>query len=120
MIRQAVVRKMVSDSRERPAQITEVSMKTITVQIGNSDDKLTQNQWSDFVNKIDRAIQLAKARIHFMGGSYNDAPWQNFCWVFQLPEDNRESGSLFQHLKLIRKDFQQDSLAWTEGETLFV
>lgn len=95
-------------------------MKTITVQIGNSDDKLTQAEWSEFVNKVDRAIALANGRIHFMGGSYNDAPWQNFCWVFNLRDDNREDGTLFRHLKLIRKAFKQDSLAWTEGDTLFV
>jgi len=95
-------------------------MTTITIQIGNSDDKLTQKEWSEFVDKVDKAISNAKTRPHFSGGSYNDAPWQNYCWVFQLSDDSREDGILFQQLKSIRKEFKQDSLAWTEGNTLFV
>lgn len=95
-------------------------MKTITIQIGNSDDKLTQNEWSEFVSKVDRALELFNARVHFRGGSYNDAPWQNFCWVFLYHEDNSNSGALRAHLGLLRKDFKQDSLAWAEGNTLFI
>lgn len=41
-------------------------MKTATIQIGNSDDKLTQSEWSDFVSAIKDAVQRFSERIHFL------------------------------------------------------
>ena len=93
---------------------------TVTVQIGNSDDKLTQGQWSDFVNDIDTAIITHRSIIHFKSGSHTELPWQNYCWVFQLPIDVRDSGALYQSIKNIRQMYNQDSAAWTEGETIFI
>lgn len=68
-------------------------MKTITLQIGNSDDKLSQRDWSYFVNEIDHYLNVTMSRyitIHFSGSSHSYAPWQNFCWVFQKLNDEIE------------------------------
>jgi len=93
---------------------------TVTLQIGNSDDKLTQSEWSTFVDLVDKAIRHSRSQLHFTGGSYPDAPWQNFCWVFLLSDEERESGTLYRMIHDLRKQFKQDSAAWTEGKTLFV
>ena len=95
-------------------------MKTVTIQIGNSDDKLTQLQWSNFVDKIDASIAAFKGQPHFSGGSDNAKPWQNYCWVFLLEDDPLITESFHRLLSVIRAKYQQDSVAWTEGKTLFV
>jgi hypothetical protein len=93
-------------------------LKTTTVQIDNSDDKLTQKMWSHFVDEVDNAIKLLAAGIHFSGGSSARLRWQNYAWVFNVADQYREP--LSRKLAEIRKTYNQDSIAWTEGETLFV
>jgi hypothetical protein len=93
-------------------------MKTVTVQIGNSDDKLTQSQWSKFVDKVHTTISTFAQQVHFSAPSHGDAPWQNFCCVFVIYEEH--IAPLKAHITDIRKDFSQDSAAWTEGDTAFI
>ena len=91
---------------------------TITIQIGNSDDKLTQNQWAEYIGAVEIILIENGARIHFSGGSDPRAVWQNFCWCAVVPNENLELVKTF--LTEIRVEFQQDSLALTVGETFFV
>jgi hypothetical protein len=93
-------------------------MKTITLQIGNSDDKLTQREWSKFSKLVDKQVQSKAAAVHFSGCSMPDAPWQNACWVFEMDKDF--VADLKAELSQIRANYQQDSVAWTEGQTAFV
>lgn len=93
-------------------------MKTVTIIIGNSDDKLTQARWSDFVNSIALRIGELAHHVHFAGGSGNSAPWQNSGWVFEIKEWQREK--LKAELAPIGKEFGQDSIAWIEGDTQFI
>ena len=93
-------------------------MKTITIQIGNTDDKLTQKEWSDFALYIGGAITRHAAQVHFSGTSGSCAPWQNAAWVFVIEPAN--VGLLRELVTSIRAEYRQDSVAWTEGETLFV
>jgi len=93
-------------------------MKTITLQIGNSDDKLFQREWSMFCKLIDQQVQSQASAVHFSGHSMPDAPWQNACWVFEIEEDIIDD---FQkEIRVIRQIYQQDYVAWIEGQTLFV
>lgn len=94
-------------------------MKTITVQIGNSDDKLTQKGWSYFVKEIASALEEREITVHFFGTSPGNDEWQNACWVFNH-EDNAKLTGLKWEIKRIRKKYMQDSVAWTEGETRFI
>lgn len=94
--------------------------KIVTLQIGNSDDKLTQLQWSNFVDTVGKAIALFGGKTHFSAGSSNEKPWQNYCWVFELNIDPLVTQSFQKQLKEVRKHFQQDSVAWTEGNTEFI
>lgn len=93
--------------------------KTIIIQIGNSDDKLTQKEWSAYVKKIERAIIKHASEVHFSGFSVGDAPWQNAAWVF-VPDPEGFTKYLPERLREIRTEYRQDSIAWTEGETQFI
>jgi len=91
-------------------------MTTNIVQIGNTDNKLTQQEWSNFCTKIHLAIVRATKEIHFFGGASFDQPWQNSCVVFN--SDNVEK--LKEEVSSIGKLYKQDSIAWTEGTTKFI
>ena len=100
---------------------------TVTIQIGNSDDKLTQVEWSEFVNYFNECINkfislIDNRHIHFFGMPPGDAPWQNACWVLEL--HNLDKGAnveiIKQELRAIAKTYNQNCFAWTEGETEFV
>lgn len=102
-------------------------MKTITLQIGNSDNKLTQQEWSKFVNDIDYYLINTMShyiKVHFSGGSNNSSPFQNFCWVFEKNcieiEDYVLDTIKKQVSKFAKEIYNQDSIAWTEGVTEFV
>lgn len=90
--------------------------KTVTIQIGNSDNKLSQIQWAGFVAEIAGAITRWSDKQYFFGGPPNYISWQNVAWVVEVGTEYDRSG-LKEHLTRIRKDFQQDSVAWTEGNT---
>jgi hypothetical protein len=93
-------------------------MKTITIQIGNSDDKLTQMKWAHFYADVNHEITQANTRVHFAAPSPAQAAWQNACWVIEI--DGSEALALRATLSRLREQYQQDSIAWTEGQTAFV
>ena len=92
-------------------------MTTVTIQIGNSDDKLTQSEWAKYVSEVDEVVRRG-THVHFFGGSPNWYPWQNAAWVITADK------SVLNHISLelydIRKKYNQDTVAWTQGETAFV
>jgi hypothetical protein len=92
-------------------------MKTITLQIGNSDGKLTQGQWAAFVQEIRGLLGcLLPGQLHFFGVSAGYEEWQNAAWVFNTDEGDW----IKDHVEVIRAKYHQDSAAWTEGETSFI
>lgn len=93
-------------------------MKTVTIQAGNSDDKLTQAQWAGFVAACRDAIERSSAEVHFFGASAGWERWQNAAWV--IAADEGVAADLRQELKKVRSQYAQDSIAWTEGETDFI
>ncbi len=93
-------------------------MATVVIQIGNSDDKLSQAEWSEFVSYVRDAVVQYSSRIHFEGGSRIDAPWQNVCFVSEVSPSNHVR--LLDHLSRIRSEYRQESVAVTVGETEFV
>lgn len=93
-------------------------MITVTVQIGNSDDKLSQEQWSFFYQEVRKRIESYASEVHFSGSSLPFASWQNAAIIFTINE--HKTTALAKHLTEIRKQFNQDSLAWTEGDTIFI
>lgn len=93
-------------------------MKTVTIQIGNTDDKLSQREWSEFVTLTEKLIASNCREVHFHGCSNPVAFWQNCAWVVNCPTENLKP--LMEALVRLRKVFKQDSVAWTEGTTLFL
>jgi len=91
---------------------------TITIQIGNSDDKLTQREWSAFVISVRGAIAGLATNTHFFGASESFSIWQNAAWVIDCGEESAEI--LKAKLKEMRHHWRQDSIAWTEGTTEFI
>lgn len=93
-------------------------MRTVTIQIGNSDNKLSQEVWSNFVDDVRCGIESIVHQVHFGGGSDWDAPWQNACWVCEI--DGADTERLKQRLKESRVAFHQDSVAITFGDTILI
>lgn len=89
-------------------------MKTIIISIGNSDNKLSQLEWSTFVRRIDSLVGAYQRRRHFFGGSENWQPWQNVAWWVECDED--DARILKRRLTETKVKFQQDSIAWLSGE----
>ncbi len=93
-------------------------MKTVIVQIGNTDNKRTQKQWSEFCNDIYESIQLLADEIHFSAPSVGWADWQNATFVFAIEE--RFIVAMKSQIVSVRKKYIQDSVAWLEGNTEFI
>lgn len=93
-------------------------MKYISIQIGNSDGKLSQIEWSEFVLEMQEAIDCHASQVHFFGGSINWAKWQNVCWVFEISES--EIYGLKSRVRRIRDRYEQYSACWLEGKAEFI
>ena len=94
-----------------------MSVATVTIQIGNSDDKLSQRRWHEFTFAFKRFLDESNGKIHFFGFSASDAPWQSCCAVIDEPENLIEFESTLAALAWF---FDQDSIALTAGTTQFV
>lgn len=93
-------------------------VNTAVIQIGNSDNKLTQGNWANFVASMRHEISRHVYRIHFQGGSGWDAPWQNACWVCEVRPDQVQP--LRDVVAKVRGQYEQDSAAVVFGETEFI
>lgn len=74
--------------------------------------------WAMFIEKVEQSIHKYSDQIHFSGYSSPSAVWQNACWVFEISSDN--SPHLWDAMKFLCREFKQDSIAWTEGVTVFI
>lgn len=88
-------------------------MYTAYISIGNSDDKLTQEEWSRFFHDISHAIGNYASTVH---GEWLSAPqsrYQNACWCVVL-DSLDDKKNLQELLAIIRKQYRQDSIAWAD------
>jgi hypothetical protein len=92
--------------------------KTLIVQIGNSDNKLTQSEWAHFIARAHNSVSLLAHEIHFKGHSEPDAPWQNVCWVF-VPMARWTEEDIAKELSKLAREHNQESIALTIGDTQF-
>ena len=90
-------------------------MTAICIQIGNTDNKLTQQEWSEYCRAI-RGICEAHGVVHFAGGSPTDAAWQNYCVCAET--DNHIALRML--IAKRRATHHQDAVAWLQGETKYV
>jgi hypothetical protein len=99
--------------------------RTIYVSIGNSDDKLSQGDWSSFCTDIDRAISRAcrynGTAVHGRWYSLPNEQWQNACWGIEVDDACAfVLDVLREDLARACKQYQQTSIAWAEGTTAFI
>jgi len=84
-----------------------------TISIGNSDDKLSQYEWSCFTQEMDTLIRNAM-KVHFFGGGSTWMPWQNVAWIVEL-DDLDLYAALKQQITRIRKKYNQEAAFLLEG-----
>ena len=96
--------------------VTEEPLMDICIQIGNTDNKLTQQEWSEYIEYI-YDICVNYGVVHFSGGSSAEKHFQNYCFCVS---DVRDSDRFKNDVLLVRKDFRQDSLTWLQGEIDFI
>lgn len=96
-----------------------MSKNTIVVQIGNSDNKLTQKQWSDYYEQIERVVDIFSKEVFFKGCSNSNSEYQNAAFIFSI-EENENDYDLMKMLVIIKNMFNQDSIAYQIGETDFI
>jgi hypothetical protein len=86
---------------------------TVYVTVGNSDDKLTQKEWAAFVLRVHTALERRSLRMHGAWLSATASAWQNACWCVEVTPERVVS--LKQDLRLLAREFRQDSIAWSEA-----
>lgn len=92
-------------------------MSTVVIQVGNTDDKLSQREWSAYIKQVRGVVGSHCGQVHFDGGSSCDSPWQNLCIVAEIYDPDRQA--LLDNLKRVRRLFNQDSVAVIFGEVIF-
>jgi hypothetical protein len=90
----------------------------VYVSIGNSDDKLTQREWSMFCLAVDEALSLTPK--HGVWFSAQDSAYQNACWCFDVDNDGKYAAMLKSRLAKIAAEFRQDSITWAVADTQFL
>lgn len=100
-------------------------MNTAVICIGNTDDKLSQSEWSQFVTDVDTLIDRWRFNVYFRGFPGSAERWQNACWVLDARDLFGEPagmavGVLRQELAIIAKAYKQDSIALILGDSEMV
>jgi len=98
----------------------------VYISIGNSDDKLTQREWSNFITDLDAHLEYyaddRSAQIHGRWFSAPDDPWQNACWCVELVVDDATdvAAGLKARLRVLAAKYRQDAISWAVAETEFL
>ena len=94
---------------------------TVHIAIGNSDNRLTQQQWGAYWSEVDRLVQSVSPHIHGAWLSASVSPYQNACWGFEVFDEGYWGRPTVQAvLREIAGRYGQDSVAWNESETVFL
>ncbi len=88
-------------------------MLTVSVLIGNSDDKLSQAEWAQFMCLVGRFVSDKAKHVHFAGHSDPACIWQNACWVFEISTSDIQE--LKETLIKVKEKYRQDSIAFVLG-----
>ena len=90
-------------------------IESVAVLIGNSDNKLSQEQWCCYTGKMRETIAYWFKEIHFVGGSSFDSKFQNACYVGTIETSRKRS--FLDVVGDVRDEFYQDSAAVIFGQT---
>ena len=95
-------------------------MITIYVSIGNSDDKLTQDEWRSYQLEVRAFLRKHAEQVHGEWYSTPISQYQNACFCVVL-RDGDKAEFVKMQLAEVRERYRQDSAAWAEAPvTLFV
>lgn len=86
------------------------------ITIGNSDDKLPQHDWANFIRELKAVLSDFVGRTHGEWYSEPTAVWQNMCICREIHRD--DVVRLRACLRALRETYRQDSVAFvTAGRT---
>lgn len=94
---------------------------TVYISIGNSDDKLTQAEWSAYVRDLLSLVDWVTddptdgGRLYGVWFSATDSPYQNMCVCLDPAPD--WLGNFRKRLGELAAKYRQDSIAWAETPT---
>lgn len=92
-------------------------MTTVYVSIGNSDDKLTQARWAQFLWNFRDCMGRAATQVYGEWLSAPDSSYQNACVAIATETPL----TLKAALAALAHEYGQDSIAWAEApETEFI
>lgn len=91
----------------------------VYLSIGNSDDKLTQAEWSQFVSHMAAELNSWTCQIHGTWFSRPDDPWQNANWCLEFIDEAHMNQARAEVIR-IRRYWRQDSVAWAVAEPEFI
>lgn len=86
-------------------------LTTVYVSIGNSDDKLTQAEWSNFLHSFRECMAKFAVEVYGDWASEPSSSYQNACMAIATETPR----TLKAALTMLRKEYRQDSLAWAEA-----
>lgn len=93
--------------------------ETVVVSIDNSDDKLTQREWSSMCMRIFMlSSELRGVELISHGFTPGGSSKQSAHYIFSVPED--ELRNIYGFLRLVAADFGQESIAVLTGTTRFM
>ena len=102
----------------------------VYISIGNSDDKLSQAEWSTYLTQTDILLHDRQQsndpdnpvlKRHGAWVSYPDDPWQNACWCVEVEDAPDAIKELQDALRGVAIGYRQDSIAWAVvAETEFL
>ena len=84
--------------------------------IGNSDDKLTQQDWHLFFSHVRVLIERHSAQVYGVWHSLPAERWQNACFGFGVADPDKKE-FIRMRLAELAGQYGQDWISWTEGGT---
>src|SRR5262245_37840415 len=88
------------------------------ISIGNSDDKLTQVERSEFITDVTASVAHYGDEIHGFWLSPVESRWQNACWCVEYVEDSKLPAHRLQAqahgLAMLSRKYRQRAIAWAE------
>lgn len=94
-----------------------MTTETVYISIGNTDNKLTQQEWAAFWGSIDSLVRRWAIQVYGAWVSPSASPFQNACWCIQW--STRDTG-LKKTLARYAAEYRQDSIAWAIALTEFI
>lgn len=84
----------------------------LIIEIGNTDNKLTQQEWSRFVNQVEFAVRQTSQQIYGIFLTEPSQPYQSAAFHGVFSETGGKQ--LTQYLLDIASEFRQDEIAVCE------